>query len=124
MPSPKCSTLWFCVATTLAAQSQTADALRVSLLPAAPAGPIELHLSRPLEANERIALIAGDTDVSAFLIPTPRKTSLAPSAVLLPAGEVQLHAWLVTPANEWRDAGALKVKVKRTPAAAGESQGP
>jgi len=120
--------LWLCLAAKLAGQSPSPSDLQVSLLPVTRAAgsseeKIELRLSRPLATGERIALIAGDTDVSAFLVSGPQKVTLSPGAVLLPPGEAQLQAWLVTAAHEWRDAGSVKVKVKKQTASAAEGMG-
>lgn len=64
---------------------------------------IELQLSRPLQTSEgKLAVLIGQTDLSAFFIATENRLSYTPTLILLPAGENQLTVYLVSPTNEWK----------------------
>lgn len=131
MQSQRIAMLSVCLAATLPGQairseieaSQASPAsLRMSLLNASrsaihPNEMIEIQLSRPLERNETVALIAGDTDISAFLERSGGKVWFTPGVVFLSAGEVEIQAYLVTAGHRWLDAGSMRLKIAkvRTP---------
>lgn len=68
-----------------------------------PDTPIELNLSRPLQTSEgKLAIIIGQTDVTALFSQTEKGLSYTPTVLPLPAGENSLVVYLVSINNEWK----------------------
>ena len=87
-------------------------------VPAIPDTPIELRLSRDLNANEgRIAIIIDRADVTSLFIVDGPRFVYSPSLVPLPLGESHVIVYLVSDDNGWHEIGRYLLRVvKERPA--------
>ncbi len=73
--------------------------------------PVELVLSRePADAEGRIAVLIGGTDVSDFLEVSPRGRRYLPKLAPLPSGEQEIVVTLVS-SSGWKEVARLKLRV-------------
>jgi hypothetical protein len=78
----------------------------------APNERIDLHLNRPLQSAEgRLAVLIGQTDLTAFFTLGETTLSYTPKFVPLPAGENQVTVYLVSQASEWKVIAQFALKV-------------
>jgi hypothetical protein len=92
-----------------AAQQQTAQPELVvqasfsAQAPIVPDAQIELRLNRPLVVSEgKLAVLLGQTDLTALFIATENVLRYGPPALPLPPGETELTVYLVSPRDEWK----------------------
>ncbi|MDX2034588.1 MAG: hypothetical protein SF339_28190 [Blastocatellia bacterium] len=80
-------------------------------------GPFELQLSRPLTAEEgRLAVLVGQTDVTALMTIGTQTLHFESRAFPLPAGETQVTVYLVAADNEWKEIATFPLRVAATEA--------
>jgi hypothetical protein len=71
--------------------------------PVAPDAPIELRLNRPLAISEgRLAVLLGQTDLTALFKATENALRYSPPALPLPLGDIEVTVYLVSPRDEWK----------------------
>ncbi|MGH7471690.1 MAG: hypothetical protein ACRENP_27370, partial [Longimicrobiales bacterium] len=74
---------------------------------------LELMLSRTLQTPvERLALLVGTLDVSAFVDVKGQRARYRPAAARLPAGESEVIAYVVTAAGDWQEIGRFPLRVR------------
>ena len=73
---------------------------------------LAFELSRSLVAGERLALLVGTADVSSTLRWLGRRVEYTPAALLLPSGEQEAVACLVTAAGAWREVGRAPLRMR------------
>ena len=74
--------------------------------------PLRLRLSTmPEPAEGRLAVIIGESDVTAMFDKVGDELVLRPLPRVLPAGESEVAVYLVTPDNEWQPISRIPVKV-------------
>jgi hypothetical protein len=72
---------------------------------------IELSLSRALQpADGSLAVLIGDTDVTAMLMMEAANVSYTPR-LPLPAGESDVTVWLVSAGNQWKEIARFPLRV-------------
>jgi hypothetical protein len=95
--------------------------------PVSPKGRLELHTSRPLlETEGRLAVMIGDTDVTALCVISGNDVTYDPKALPLPTGETNVLVYLVSRENEWSEVARLPLLVeepKVIPVTPGPSSG-
>jgi hypothetical protein len=105
----------FCVSATSRADDLTIRAafdVKASVLPNER---IDLLLSRALQpADGSLAVLVGDTDVTAMLTAEAANVSYTPR-LPLPAGESDVTVWLVSPGNQWKELARFPLRVAATP---------
>ncbi|HEX6574433.1 MAG TPA: hypothetical protein VF042_05630 [Gemmatimonadaceae bacterium] len=75
--------------------------------------PIGLRLSRPLNLqNERLAVIIGQTDLSALFTVTPTVARYAANTLRLPSGETEIVVYLVSPGQPWQELARIPLRVR------------
>lgn len=72
---------------------------------------LELDLSRALGPGERLAMVIGNTDVSAGLELAGTRARFRPVGWRLPAGDAEVVTYLVDAAGGWREIGRAPLKV-------------
>ncbi|HEX2491372.1 MAG TPA: hypothetical protein VHR27_18315 [Blastocatellia bacterium] len=101
----------FCVSATSRADDLTIRAafdVKASVLPNER---IDLLLSRALQpADGSLAVLVGDTDVTAMLTAEAANVSYTPR-LPLPAGESDVTVWLVSPGNQWKEIARFPLRV-------------
>lgn len=81
--------------------------------PVAPNARLELHASRPLlESEGRLAVLVGDTDVTALCVMQESGLSYVPKTVGLPLGQTSVIVYLVSHLNEWTEIARLPLLVE------------
>ena len=76
-----------------------------------PSEKIELFLSRALQpADGSLAVLIGDTDVTAMLMVEAANVSYTPR-LPLPAGESDVTVWLVLAGNQWKEIARFPLRV-------------
>jgi hypothetical protein len=81
--------------------------------PVAPEARLELHLTRPLLANDgRLAVLLGDTDLTALCVLDGSDLSYTPRVLRLPPGETNIIVYLVSVTNEWTEIARLPLLVE------------
>lgn len=79
-----------------------------------PDTPIELSLSRSLQVSEgRLAIIIGQTDVTALFSQTERGMNYNPTILPLPTGNNSLVVYLVMSNNEWKELVKFPLRVEK-----------
>lgn len=73
---------------------------------------LALWLSRAPDGGERIAVVAGNLDLSALLDRRGNMVSYRPDAVRLPAGESDVTIYLVDTTGAWNEIGRHPLKVQ------------
>jgi hypothetical protein len=72
---------------------------------------IELSLSRALQpADGSLAVLIGDTDVTAMLMMEAANVSYTPR-LPLPAGESNVTVWLISAGNQWKEVARFPLRV-------------
>jgi hypothetical protein len=101
----------FCVSTTSRADDLTIRAAFDGKAPVLPNERIDLLLSRALQpADGSLAVLVGDTDVTAMLTAEAANVSYTPR-LPLPAGESDVTVWLVSPGNQWKEIARFPLRV-------------
>ncbi len=78
----------------------------------APSEPIELRLSRPLQPSEgRLAVVVGESDLTALFAATETSLRYGPGALPLPAGETAVAVYLAATDGEWKEVARLPLRV-------------
>lgn len=73
--------------------------------------PIELRLSRPLEASDgRLALFVDQTDITSVFTAFPDRVVYQGERHPLPAGQHEVIAYLVSPEGAWKEIGRFPIK--------------
>ncbi len=73
---------------------------------------LELRLNRPLATSEgRLAILLGQTDLTALFIAKENVLSYGPSALPLPLGETTVEVYLVSSRDEWKLLGRFPLRV-------------
>ena len=76
--------------------------------------PLEFILSRPVSADEHLALIVGTTDVTDVCTVHADTLRYRPLAIPLPPGSVNVSVFLVTPDGTWTSVGDYTLNVLTT----------
>lgn len=71
---------------------------------------LELTFNRPLESNERVAVLVGDIDLSDLFVATSDGTTYTPGLVPLPSGQNDLTVYLVS-GDVWREVAREPLRV-------------
>ena len=101
----------FCVSTTSRADDLTIRAAFDGKASVLPNERIDLLLSRALQpADGSLAVLVGDTDVTAMLTAEAANVSYTPR-LPLPAGESDVTVWLVSPGNQWKEIARFPLRV-------------
>jgi hypothetical protein len=101
----------FCVSTTSRADDLTIRAAFDGKASVLPNERIDLLLSRALQpADGSLAVLVGDTDVTAMLTAEAANVSFTPR-LPLPAGESDVTVWLVSPGNQWKEIARFPLRV-------------
>ncbi|HEX2491374.1 MAG TPA: hypothetical protein VHR27_18325, partial [Blastocatellia bacterium] len=101
----------FCVSTTSRADDLTIRAAFDGKASVLPKERIDLLLSRALQpADGSLAVLVGDTDVTAMLTAETANVSYTPR-LPLPAGESDVTVWLVSPGNQWKEIARFPLRV-------------
>ncbi len=100
-----------CVSTTSRADDLTIRAAFDGKATVMPNEKIEMSLSRALRpADGSLAVLIGDTDVTAFLMAEAASVSYTPR-LPLPAGESDVTVWLVLTGNQWKEIARFPLRV-------------
>src|SRR5215510_15243247 len=103
--------VFVCVSTTATADDLTINAGFAGKASVTPNEKIELSLSRALRpADGSLAVLVGDTDVTAMLLVDAAKVSYTPR-LPLPAGESDVTVWLVLTGNQWKEIARFPLSV-------------
>lgn len=73
---------------------------------------LNLWLSRPPAANERVAMVIGGMDVSALLDRTGNLVRYRPDPIRLPSGEVEVVVYAVDASGSWAELGRHPLKIR------------
>ncbi|MGH9839160.1 MAG: hypothetical protein ACREEM_10280 [Blastocatellia bacterium] len=77
-----------------------------------PNEPIEVRLSRPLQSLEgRLAVLVGESDLTALFAATETGLRYAPEALPLPAGETEVVVYLAATDGEWKEIARFPLRV-------------
>src|SRR5262245_4240741 len=99
--------IFVCVSTTARADDLTIRAAFEGKASVMPNEKIDLFLSRALQpADGSLAVLIGDTDVTAMLMVEADNVSYTPR-LPLPAGESDVTVWLVLAGNQWKEIARL-----------------
>src|SRR5215470_9454845 len=100
-----------CVSTASKADDLTIRAAFDGKAPVLPNEKIDLFLSRALRpADGSLAVMVGDTDVTAMLMVEAANVSYNPR-LPLPAGESDVTVWLVLTGNQWKEIARFPLRV-------------
>ena len=100
-----------CVSTASKADDLTIRAAFDGKAPVLPNEKIDLFLSRALQpADGSLAVLVGDTDVTAMLMMEAANVSYTPR-LPLPAGESDVTVWLVLTGNQWKEIARFPLRV-------------
>ncbi len=103
--------VFVCVSTTAKANDLTIRAGFSGKASVAPNEKIELSLSRALQpADGSLAVLIGDTDVTAMLMVEADRVSYIPR-LPLPVGESDVTVWLVLTGNQWKEIARFPLRV-------------
>ncbi len=103
--------VFVCVSTTARADDLTIRAGFVGKASVMPNEKIELSLSRALRpADGSLAVLIGDTDVTALLTAAAANVSYIPR-LPLPVGESDVTVWLVLNGNQWKEMARFPLRV-------------
>src|SRR5262245_4387 len=103
--------VFVCVSTTSMADDLTIRAAFDGRASVMPTEKIELFLSRALQpADGSLAVLIGDTDVTAMLTADAINVSYTPR-LPLPAGESDVTVWLVLTGNQWKEFARFPLRV-------------
>jgi hypothetical protein len=81
-------------------------------IPIAPDAQPELRLNRPVTAAEgRLAILLGQTDLTALFTATEAGLRYGPPALPLPSGAGEVTVYLVSPRDEWKLLGRFPLRV-------------
>ena len=101
----------FCVSTASRADDLTIRAAFDGKASVLPNERIDLLLSRALQpVDGSLAVLVGDTDVTAMLTAEAANVSYTPR-MPLPAGESDVTVWLVSPGNQWKEIARFPLRV-------------
>jgi hypothetical protein len=79
----------------------------------APDATLELHPTRPLSENDgRLAVLIGDTDVTALCVTNESGIIYKPRALRLPVGQTAVVVYLVSSQNDWTELARLPLFVE------------
>jgi len=83
---------------------------------------VELSLGRALQpADGSLAVLIGDTDVTAMLTVEAANVSYVPR-LPLPAGESDVTVWLVLTGNQWKEIARFPLRVATVPSSSGADE--
>lgn len=103
--------IFVCVSTASRADDLTVRAAFDGKAPVLPNEKIDLFLSRALRpADGSLAVLIGDTDVTAMLTVEAANVSYTPR-LPLPAGESDVTVWLVLTGNQWKEVARFPLRV-------------
>jgi hypothetical protein len=89
-----------------------------------PTTTIELRASRELaQGDGRLAVLIGDTDVTALCVLDAKGARYVPRAVHLPLGETKVIVYVVSTNNDWTEIARLPLLVKELEPAVSETNG-
>lgn len=84
-----------------------------------PTEQIALTLSRPLQLNERIAVVIGQTDLSSLFTLNGETMTYQPSLFPLPPDETEIIVYLVVDSTEWQEIARFPITVSSGSTVAG-----
>src|SRR5262249_19819585 len=100
-----------CVSTASRADDLAIRAAFDGIAPVPPNEKIDLFLSRALQpADGSLAVLIGDTDVTAMLMVEAANVTYTPR-LPLPAGENDVTVWLVSAGNQWKEIARFSLRV-------------
>jgi hypothetical protein len=113
--------IFVCVSTTARADDLAIRAAFDGKASVMPNEKIDLFLSRALQpADGSLAVLIGDTDVTAMLMMEAANVSYTPR-LPLPAGESDVTVWLVLTGNQWKEIARFPLRVAAGGAVNGSS---